>query len=84
MERIPSTNEGYTIAYANDAVKEIAMMIDNKISYSAIDLVADQRYYTPPSGMLKLVNIFVLDDDSTPSKYVKISRLLDSNTQDDE
>ena len=84
MERIPSTNEGYTIAYANDAVKEIAMMIDDVISYSPIDLVEDKRYYTPPTGMLKLVNIFILDNDSTPNIYVKIARLLDSNTQDDD
>ena len=84
MERIPSTNEGYTIAYANDAVKEIAMMIDDVITYEPIDLVEDQRYYTPPTGMLKLVNIFILDNDSTPNIYVKIARLLDSNTQDDD
>ena len=84
MERVPSTNEGYAIAYANDAVKEISMMINDKIDYSAIDLVKDQRLYSTPSGMLKLINIYILDDDSTPSKYRKISRLLDTNTQDDD
>ena len=85
MERIPSINEGYSIAYANDAVKEIASMIEDKITFSpTIDIVKDQRFYDPPSGMLKLVNVFVLDTDATPNKYVKISRVVDTNTQDDD
>ena len=84
MERVPSTNEGYAIAYANDAVKEIAMMINDKIEYSKVALIKDQRLYDVPTAMLKLINIYILDNDSTPSKYVRIPRLLDHSTQDDD
>ena len=83
MERVPTINEGYALAYINDAVKELSTMIDDNISFDTSNIVKNQRFYTLPTEMLKLKNVYILDTDVDPNEYVKIPRTHDISTQDD-
>ena len=83
MERVPTINEGYSIAYINDAVKELSTMIDDNITFDTANVEKDQRFYTLPASLLKLKYIYILDQDVTPNQYRKIPRTHDISTQDD-
>jgi chemotaxis methyl-accepting protein methylase len=80
MERAGATNQGYSIAYLKDAMREINMMIEDNVVSSKADIVKDQRYYSFPSNFISLKNVMIYDDDET--EYVKIARVLDGDTVD--
>ena len=80
MERAGSTNQGYSIAYLKDSMREINMMIEDNVVSSKADIVKDQRYYSFPSNFISLKNVMVYDDDAT--EYVKIARVLETANVD--
>ena len=84
MERVPTINEGYAIAYINDAVKELSTMSDDNISFTTATITKDIRFYDPPATMLKLKSVYILDTSVDPNQYRKIPRTHDISTQDDD
>jgi len=80
MERAGSTNQGYSIAYLKDSMREINMMIEDNVVSSKADIVKDQRYYSFPSNFISLKNVMIYDDDAT--EYVKIARVLETDNVD--
>tara|TARA_A100001201_G_C4076589_1_gene197529 strand:+ start:372 stop:644 length:273 start_codon:yes stop_codon:yes gene_type:complete len=75
MERVGTTNEGYTKAYLKDAMREINMMIEDNVVSSKADITKDQRFYSFPDDFISLKNVMVYD--SANAKYEKIQRTLD-------
>ena len=45
MERVPTTNSGYAMAYINDGLKEIQTMIEDNMVVGTLDMVKNQRFY---------------------------------------
>ena len=41
MERVPTTNSGYAMAYIDDALKEIQLLIEDNMVVGTLDLVKD-------------------------------------------
>ena len=80
MERSGATNQGYSIAYLKDAMREINMMIEDNVVSSKANIVKDQRFYSFPSNFISLKNVMIYDDDET--EYVKISRVLETSNVD--
>ena len=80
MERAGSTNQGYSIAYLKDSMREINMMIDENVVSSKANIVKDQRYYSFPSNFISLKDVMIYDDDKT--EYVKIARVLETDNVD--
>ena len=80
MERAGSTNQGYSIAYLKDSMREINMMIEDNVVSSKADIVKDQRYYSFPSNFISLKDVMIYDDDET--EYVKIARVLETDNVD--
>ena len=83
MERVPTSNAGYAIAYINDALREIQGMIDDNIKYAKSNIVKDQRFYSLPTDLVTLKNVMIYDTDET--EYVRIPRVIhvESNDGDD-
>jgi hypothetical protein len=80
MERAGSTNQGYSIAYLKDAMREINMMIEDNVVASKADIVKDQRYYSFPDNFVSLKDVMIYDSDE--AEYVKIERVLDTPNVD--
>ena len=80
MERAGTTNQGYSIAYLKDAMREVNMMIEDNVVSSKSDVVKDQRYYSFPANFISLKNVMVYDTAET--EYVKIARVLETDNVD--
>ncbi len=81
MERIGIADEGFTIAYINDAVREIQTMIeDNVIREATTDIEKNKRYYALPTDMINLLKVFIYD--STNDEYIQIARTIQTLNDD--
>ena len=78
MERVGTTNFGFTKAYIADGMREINSMSEESVSIAKTDLVKNQRYYamqdSDVSGMVKILNVAILDSDS--GTYTNINRII--------
>jgi len=82
MERAGTTNQGYSIAYLKDAMREVNMMIEDNVVSSKADVIKDQRFYSFPANFISLKNVMIYDADET--EYVKIARVLDTKNVDED
>ena len=73
MERVPTTNSWYSIAYINDALQVLQFLIEDNLMSGIETLVADQRYYGFPADMEVLKSVLIKDTEN--DKYVRIQRL---------
>jgi len=80
MERVPTTNSGYAMAYINDGLKEIQTMIEDNMVVGTLDLVKNQRYYGFPDDFEVLKEVLIYDTDE--GEYVKIQRIINVSTDD--
>ena len=80
MERAGTSNQGYSIAYLKDAMREINMMIEDNVVASKANIVKDQRYYSFPANFISLKDVMVYDTDE--AEYVKIDRVLETENVD--
>ena len=80
MERAGTTNQGYSIAYLKDAMREINMMIEDNVVASKARIPANQRFYSFPDNFISLKDVMVYDSDE--QKYEKIQRTLEGDTVD--
>ena len=80
MERVPTTNSGYAMAYIDDALKEIQLLIEDNMAVGTLDLIKNNRFYPIPSDMEVLKSISVYDTDE--EEYVEIQRIINVNTDD--
>ena len=80
MERAGTTNQGYSIAYLKDAMREVNMIIEDNVVSSKANVVKDQRYYSFPANFISLKNVMVYDTAET--EYVKIARVLETDNVD--
>lgn len=76
MERAGMTQTGRAIAYIKDALEELNLIHETKVSISDINIVEDQRLYSFPSDMLKVVSIQCKNHLNTKDEYRQIPRLL--------
>tara|TARA_B100001939_G_C16722944_1_gene522037 strand:- start:2 stop:286 length:285 start_codon:yes stop_codon:yes gene_type:complete len=84
MERVGTTNFGFTKAYINDGMREINSMIEESVNIAKANLVKDQRYYALSdddiSGIVKVLNVSILDTDD--GIYHNIGRVVGSVSVD--
>lgn len=80
MERAGTTNQGFSIAYLKDAMREINMMIEDNVVASKANITKDQRFYSFPDNFISLKDVMVYDNDK--QKYEKIQRTLEGDTVD--
>ena len=80
MERAGTTNQGYTIAYLKDAMREINMMIEDNVVASKADITANQRFYSFPDNFISLKDVMIYDSEA--GEYKKIERTLEADTVD--
>jgi len=84
MERVGSTNFGFTKAYITDGMREINSMMEESVNIAKANLVKDQRYYALSdddiAGMVKVLNVSILDSSS--GTYTNIARVIGPTSVD--
>tara|TARA_R100000808_G_scaffold3391_1_gene12122 strand:- start:6370 stop:6645 length:276 start_codon:yes stop_codon:yes gene_type:complete len=76
MERSNMNNTGRAIAYIKDALREMNLDYETHIRNENIDITKDQRNYTIPNEMVKVLDIRVKNHLNSKDEYRSIPRLL--------
>ena len=76
MERIGTNETGRAIAYLKDALEELEIISEVNIKDKKIDIVQNQRFYTFPPDMIKVVDITIKNHLNSKNEYRSIPRLI--------
>ena len=76
MERVGVSQTGRAIAYIKDGLEEINMIAETHVDRRKINLTENQRFYSLPSDMIKIIDIQCKNHRNSKDEYRSIPRLL--------
>ena len=74
MERVGMTETGRALAYIKDGLEEMNISAETHITTERIDITEDQRYYTLPSDVIKVLDIRCKNHENSKDQYRSIPR----------
>ena len=83
MERIGINQTGRAVAYIKDGLEEINMLTETHTSLERIDINEDQRFYTLPNEMVKMIDIRIKNHLNSKDEYRSIPRMIHKPTVKD-
>jgi hypothetical protein len=76
MERVGAEETGRVIAYIKDGLEEINMLTETHTRLERFDITEDQRFYTLPNEMVKMIDIRVKNHLNSKDEYRSIPRMI--------
>ena len=76
MERIGINQTGRAVAYIKDGLEEINMLTETHTSLERFDITENQRFYTLPNEMVKMIDIRVKNHLHSKDEYRSIPRMI--------
>tara|TARA_R110000824_G_scaffold52550_1_gene145669 strand:+ start:364 stop:645 length:282 start_codon:yes stop_codon:yes gene_type:complete len=76
MERVGINQTGRAVAYIKDGLEEIQMLTEVHTRLERFDITADQRFYTLPNEMVKMIDIRVKNHLNSKDEYRTIPRTI--------
>ena len=76
MERIGINQTGRAVAYIKDGLEEINMLTETHTRIERFDIAANQRFYTFPNEMVKMIDIRVKNHLNSKGEYRTIPRMI--------
>ena len=76
MERTGVNQTGRAVAYIKDALEEIQMLTEVHTRLERFDITKDQRFYTLPNEMVKMIDIRVKNHLNSKDEYRTIPRMI--------
>ena len=76
MERIGIQATGKAVAYIKDGLEEIQMLTETHVRRERLDINEDQRSYTLPNEMVKMIDIRVKNHLNSKGEYRTIPRTI--------
>ena len=76
MERIGSNDTGKIVAYVKDGLEEINMLTETHATVERFDITENQRFYTLPYEMIKMIDIRVKNHLNSKDEYRSIPRMI--------
>ena len=76
MERVGSQQTGRIVAYIKDGLEEIEMLTETHTRLERFDINEDQRFYTLPNEMVKMIDITVKNHLNSKDEYRSIPRMI--------
>jgi len=76
MERVGTTSTGRAVAYIKDGLEEINMLTETHTNLERFDIAKDQRFYTLPNEMVKMIDIRVKNHLNSKDEYRSIPRMI--------
>ena len=76
MERAGINQTGRAIAYIKDGLEEINMLTETHTKVESFDITENQRFYTLPNEMVKMIDIRVKNHLNSKDEYRSIPRMI--------
>jgi len=76
MERVGSNQTGRAVAYIKDGLEEINMLTETHTRLERFDITENQRFYTLPNEMVKMIDIRVKNHLNSKDEYRSIPRMI--------
>ena len=76
MERVSSQQTGKVIAYVKDGLEEIQMLTETHVRSERFDITENQRFYTLPNEMIKMIDIRIKNHLNSKDEYRTIPRMI--------
>ena len=75
MERVGSTQTGRILAYIKDGLEELNIESETHVKTLRVDIEKDQRFYSMPYDMVKILDIRCKHHDNDDDLYQSIPRV---------
>tara|TARA_R100001082_G_C4286848_1_gene126398 strand:- start:176 stop:451 length:276 start_codon:yes stop_codon:yes gene_type:complete len=76
MERVGVSQTGRAIAYIKDGLEEMNMIAETHVDRRKINLNANQRFYSLPNDMVRILDIQCKNHRNSKDEYRSIPRLI--------
>ena len=76
MERVGTNQTGRAVAYIKDGLEEINMLTETHTRLERFDITENQRFYTLPNEMVKMIDIRVKNHLNSKDEYRSIPRMI--------
>ena len=76
MERVGTNATGRAVAYVKDGLEEINMLTETHTRLERFDITENQRFYTLPNEMVKMIDIRVKNHLNSKDEYRSIPRMI--------
>ena len=76
MERVGMNETGRAIAYLKDGLEELNILFETHTNIERIDITENQRFYTLPNEMVKMIDIRVKNHLNSKDEYRSIPRMI--------
>ena len=76
MERAGTNETGKAVAYIKDGLEEINMLTETHTRLERINITENQRFYTLPNEMVKMIDIRVKNHLNSKDEYRSIPRMI--------
>ena len=76
MERVGSQQTGRIVAYIKDGLEEIEMLTETHTRLERFDITENQRFYTLPNEMIKMIDIRIKNHLNSKDEYRTIPRMI--------
>ena len=76
MERVGATDTGRALAYIKDGLEELNMLSETHVTTERIDITKDQRFYSFPKDMIKVLDIRCKNQLNVDDEYRSIPRMI--------
>jgi hypothetical protein len=83
MERVGTNETGRAVAYVKDGLEEINMLTETHTRLERFDITENQRFYTLPNEMVKMMDIRVKNHLNSKDEYRSIPRMIHKPTVKD-
>ena len=75
MERVGIVETGRALAYIKDGLEDLNMNFETHIATEKIDITENQRFYTIPDEVIKILEVRALNHLNSKDEYRSIPRL---------
>ena len=76
MERCGINETGRAVAYIKDGLEELNMLTEVHTRVERFDITKDQRFYTLPNEMVKMIDIRIKNHLNSKDEYRTIPRTI--------
>ena len=83
MQRVGISETGRAIAYIKDGLDEMNMIAETHVTTERIDISENQRFYSLPKDVIKVIDIRCKNHGNTVDEYRSVPRTINPPSTED-
>ena len=83
MQRVGMNGTGRALAYIKDGLEEINMIAETHVATDRIDISENQRFYSFPNDMIKVIDVRCKNHGNAADEYRSIPRTINPPATED-